>query len=240
MKKLAAFAAALVVALLLLVSCLETVQSSLSASLRSGPRQGLDEDTVIAGLKEALRIGTKNAVDLVSKTDGYYRNPRITIPLPQDLKNVADTLRRIGLGGKVDEFVQTMNRAAEEAAPKAVDIFVDAVAGMTVQDAMGILRGADNAATAYFERKTRSALHSAFLPVVAKVLDQVGVTSLYKSIIQVYSALPGARRVTFDLNVYVTDRALDGLFLMLADEEKKIRKDPAARVTDLLRRVFGS
>ena len=232
----------LLAASLLLVSCLETVQSSLSSALRSGPSRGgagLDESTVIAGLKEALRIGTQNAVDLVGRTNGYFHNARIALPLPQELKNVGDTLRRIGLGGKVDEFVRTMNRAAEEAAPKAVNIFVDAITKMTLQDAMGILRGADNAATAYFERKTRSALHSVFLPVVRQVLDQVGVTSLYQTLIRTYNAIPGMRRVTFDLNVYVTDKALDGLFLMLADEEKKIRKDPAARVTDLLRRVFG-
>ncbi|MBN2353793.1 MAG: DUF4197 domain-containing protein [Spirochaetales bacterium] len=232
---------ALFAASLLLVSCLETMQSSLSGALRTGNSRGggLDESTVIAGLKEALRIGTQNAVNLVGKTDGYFRNARIALPLPDDLKNVGDTLRRIGLGRKVDEFIRTMNRAAEEAAPKAVDIFVDAVTKMTVQDAMGILRGTDNAATDYFERKTRSALHSIFLPIVKQVLEQVGVTSLYQSLLRTYNAIPGMRRVTFDLNVYVTDKALDGLFLMLADEEKKIRKDPAARVTDLLRRVFG-
>jgi hypothetical protein len=226
---------------LLFTACLESLQSVLPRKLTprsDGP--ALDESTVAAGLKEALQVGTRKAVDLVSRTDGYFRNARIAIPLPQELKNMGDMLRRIGLGGKVDEFVQTMNRAAEQAAPKAVSIFVDAVSRMTLQDALGILRGADDAATAYFQRQTRSALYSIFLPPVTRVLDDTGVTSLYKTLIQTYNAVPGTPKVTFNLNAFVTDKALDGLFIMLADEEKKIRNNPAARVTDLLRRVFGS
>jgi len=222
---------------LILTGCLESTSSMLT---NPAPKSGLDEKTVIAGLKEALNVGTKNAVSLVSKADGYYKNPRISIPLPKDLKDVADTLKKIGLQKKVDEFVETLNRAAEKAAPKAVDIFVDAVTKMTVQDAMGILKGKDDEATRYFERKTRQALYEVFKPVVKKVLDEVGVTKLYKEILNAYNSIPGTKKISFDLDDYATNKALDGLFVMLADEEKKIRRDPAARVTDLLRKVFGS
>jgi hypothetical protein len=202
-------------------------------------KPGLDERTVIAGLKEALNIGTRNAVSFVSKTDGFYKNVRITIPLPQELKDVGDVLRRFGLGGKVDEFIMTMNRGAEKAAPKAVNIFVDAVSRMTIDDAMGILQGGDDEATRYFERKTRATLYSIFSPAVKQVLNDVGVTSLYKFMVDSYNKFSGGKRITFDINAYVTEKALDGLFIMVSDEERKIRKDPAARVTELLRKVFG-
>lgn len=236
MKRLAAIVF-VTITTLLLFSCLDSLSSILPTK---GPTSGgLDEKTIIAGLKEALNIGTKNAVNLISKTNGYYKNARITIPLPGELKDVADTLRKIGLQKKVDEFIETLNRGAERAAPKAVDIFVDAVTKMTVQDAMGILKGKDNAATEYFERKTRGALYNIFQPIVKKVLDDVGVTRLYKDIIAAYNAIPGTKKVTFDLDEYATNKALNGLFIMIADEEKKIRKDPAARVTELLRKVFG-
>ncbi|MBN1525391.1 MAG: DUF4197 domain-containing protein [Spirochaetales bacterium] len=202
-------------------------------------KPGLDERTIIAGLKEALNIGTKNAVKYVSRTDGYFKNVRIKIPMPKELSDVDKVLRRFGLGKKVDEFVETMNRGAEKAAPEAVDIFVDAISQMTVSDGIGILRGADNAATRYFENKTRSRLYNVFLPIVKKVLDKVGVTSLYKFIVEAYNKFSGGKRISFDIDAYVTNKALDGLFIMVGDEEKKIRKDPAARVTDLLRKVFG-
>ncbi|HEQ72089.1 MAG TPA: DUF4197 domain-containing protein [Spirochaetia bacterium] len=222
--------------LLVLAACLDSLQSVMPTRGRGK----LDEKTVIAGLKEALRIGTQNAVDIVSKVNGYYKNPRITIPLPQELQDVSDVLKKLGLKKKVEEFIQTMNRAAEEAAPKAVDIFVDAIADMSIQDAMGILRGKDNEATLYFERKTRGRLYNIFKPIVRRVLNDVGVTRIYKFIIDTYNSVPGTPRVDFDLEDYVTNKALDGLFTMIADEEKKIRKDPAARVTELLRKVFGS
>jgi hypothetical protein len=208
--------------------------------IKSSGGGGLDEKTVIAGLKEALEIGTKNSVNIVSKEDGYFKNLEIKIPLPEDLEKVAKTVRDIGLGSQVDKFIKTMNRAAEQAAPKAVDIFVDAISKMTIQDALDILHGDDDAATRYFERHTRSKLYNIFRPIVKKVLDDVGVTSLFKTIMDAYNNLPYTKRVSFDLDDYVTNKALDGLFYMVAQEEKKIRKDPAARVTELLRKVFGS
>jgi hypothetical protein len=229
---------ALLVALLLLFAVGgDTLRAD--PKLKAPGRPALDEKTVIAGLKEALKVGTKNAVQIVSRADGYFKNPRIYIPMPKDLKNMADTLRKIGMKKKVDEFIETMNHAAEKAAPKAIDIFVDAVGRMSLKEAVKILKGPDNAATAYFEKNTRAALFQVFFPIVKQVLNDVGVTSLYKDLVKAYNAVPGSRRVTFNLDNYVTDRALDGLFIMLADEEKKIRKNPAARVTDLLRKVFG-
>ncbi|MBN1798425.1 MAG: DUF4197 domain-containing protein [Spirochaetales bacterium] len=208
--------------------------------IKSGSKDGLDEKTVIAGLKEALEIGTKNTVTLVSKKDGYFKNLAIKILVPEDLKKVAKTVRDIGLGSQVDKFIQTMNRAAEKAAPKAVDIFIDVITKMTIKDALRILHGSDDEATRYFEKNTRTKLYNIFKPIVKKVMDDVGVTAVFKIILDAYNNLPYTKRVSFDLDDYVTNEALDGLFLMIAKEEKKIRKDPAARVTELLRKVFGS
>lgn len=199
----------------------------------------LDQETIIAGLKEALEIGTKNAVGLVSKEDGYYKNPEITIPLPEDLEEVADTVRKVGLKKEVDEFIETMNRGAEEAAKEAIDIFVKAISKMTIQDALNILNGPDDAATKYFEKNTRKQLYDAFRPVITKVLDSVGVTALFKLTMDTYNSIPLTKKVEFDLDDYVTNKALDGLFIMIAKEEKQIRIDPVARVTELLRKVFG-
>lgn len=212
----------------------------LDSIIKSSSKGGLDEKTVIAGLKEALEIGTKNSVTIVSKKDGYLKNLAIKILLPKDLEKVAKTVRDIGLGSQVDKFIETMNRAAEKAGPKAVDIFIDAITKMTIQDALDILYGKDDEATRYFERHTRSKLYNIFKPIVKKVMDDVGVTAVFKLIMDAYNNLPYTKRVSFNLDDYVTNKALDGLFLMIAKEEKKIRKDPAARVTELLRKVFGS
>jgi hypothetical protein len=200
----------------------------------------LDEKTIIAGLKEALEVGTKKSVEKVSAVDGYYKNPEIKIPMPDDLKKVESGLRKVGLGNKVDEFVVSMNRAAEKAAPQATEIFVKAVKGMTVKDARNILyHGEDDAATRYFERETRTDLYGLFFPVVKDSLDKVGATKLYKYLIDKYNSLPLVEKKSYNLDKYVTNKALDGLFIMVAKEEKKIRKDPAARITELLRKVFG-
>jgi hypothetical protein len=227
----------LIVLPILAFSCLDT--SRLVIPTAGGNRPGLDEKTVIAGLKEALNVGTRNAVRFVGKTDGFFKNTRIFIPLPKELQDAGDLLRKFGLGGKVDEFIQTLNRGAEKAAPEAVDIFIDAITQMSIQDAMNILRGADDAATRYFEGKTRSRLYGIFSPIVKRVLNDVGVTNLYKFIVDNYNRLSGGRRITFDIDAYVTNKALDGLFLIVSDEERNIRRNPAARVTELLRKVFG-
>ncbi|HDR16762.1 MAG TPA: DUF4197 domain-containing protein [Desulfobacteraceae bacterium] len=205
-----------------------------------GGQDSLSEDRIVAGLKEALTVGTGNAVDLVSAVNGYYRRPEIKIPLPGPVKKVETILRGLGFGDKVDEFEYSMNRAAEAAAPVAREIFVDAVKGMTFTDARQILQGRENEATLYFERKTRGRLHEIFKPIVSDNLADVGATRRYQELDEKVRTIPFADAFSFDLNNYVTDGALDGLFYMLAREEQKIRENPAARVTDLLKDVFGS
>jgi hypothetical protein len=205
-----------------------------------GGEQGPTEEDIVKGLKEALEIGTNNAVALVSRYDGYFKNPKIKIPLPENVQKGEKFLRGIGFSRQVDEFELSMNRAAERAAPKAKSIFWDAIKKMTFTDARKILDGREDAATSYFRQKTSPQLYSAFKPVVNQAMSEVGVTQAYQSVDQKIRALPFTESLSFDLDQYVTDKALDGLFLMLAEEEKKIRQDPAARVTDLLKKVFGS
>lgn len=199
----------------------------------------LDEDTIIAGLKEALEVGARNTVDKVSRTDGYYASPLIKIMLPPELKEFGEKLSDLGMERKVDEFVLSMNRAAENAANAALDIFVEAVLEMSLSDARSILRGADNAATVYFEEHTREQLAQIFLPHVSASMEQVGLTRMFKLLMDTYNAIPFVKKQSFDLDTYVTEKALDGLFTVIAGEEKKIRTDPAARVTELLRKVFA-
>jgi len=198
------------------------------------------EDTYIAGLKEALDIGTKNAVSAVSREDGFFGNLDIKIPVPGELEDADKLLRKVGMGDRVDAFILSMNRAAEAAAPQAVDIFVDAIRGMTVVDAYGIVKGGETAATSYFRERTTDNLYALFRPVVTDSMSRVGVVKSYKRMMDRYNAIPFVRKIDVDLEGYVTDEALNGLFFMVGEEEKKIRKDPAARVTELLKEVFGN
>lgn len=200
---------------------------------------GLTNDEVIRGLKEALSIGAKNASNRASKFNGFYKNPRIKIPFPPEANNVKKTVEALGMRKQVDKFVETLNRAAEEAAKKAAPIFLDAIMQMTIQDGFEILNGPDDAATAYLKRKTTAPLTREFKPVVKQAIDKVQVTRYWNPIATTYNQVPFAKKVNPDLDAYVTERALAGLFKLIADEEKKIRKDPAARVTELLRKVFG-
>jgi hypothetical protein len=199
----------------------------------------LTENKIIQGLKEALHIGTANAVAEVSKLDGYYRNPQIKIPLPQTVQKVDTVMRAMGYGPELDEFSRSMNRAAERAAPASKALFWDAVKEMTFEDARNILKGSDDAATRYFESKTRGQLQQLFMPVVHTAMEEVGVTRTYQEVYAKINTIPFADRLKLDLDAYVTEKALDGLFYMVAEEESKIRKDPAARVTKLLKDVFG-
>ena len=200
----------------------------------------LSEGKIVQGLKEALEIGTDNAVKVVSKTDGYYQNPKIKIPLPDAVKKVEKVLRTVGYGPKVDQFELSMNRAAEQAAPEAKALFWDTIKQMSIADARKILNGKDNAATLYFREKTEDRLSQTFKPIVHTTMSTVGVTRYYQELDAKVRSIPFTERLNFDLDQYVTDGALDGLFLMLAEEERKIRQNPAARVTDLLKEVFGS
>ncbi len=199
----------------------------------------ISNDEIIQGLKEALEIGAQNAVASVSKPNGYYQNPDIKIPLPEEVENAGKYLRLAGFGSKIDEFEESMNRAAEQAAPEAKQIFVDAVKDMEIKDAQNIMDGADNAATNYFKDKTYTRLQKIFKPIVKDAMGQVGVTRQFQDINTRLSSIPLADQASVDLDQYVTDKSLDGLFFMLAEEEKKIRQDPAARVTDILKKVFG-
>jgi hypothetical protein len=211
-----------------------------SAQETLGGKQSLSNDDIIGGLKEALQIGTENAVQVVSATDGFYKNQDIKIPLPESVQKVEKLLRTAGYGQTVDEFELSMNRAAERAAPEAKAIFWDAIRQMTFDDARNILDGQDNAATLYFQDKTHGRLEEIFKPIVQKAMGEVGVTRKYQDLNSSVEKIPFADSLTLDLDQYVTDGALNGLFYMLAEEEKKIRQDPAAQVTDLLRKVFGS
>lgn len=197
------------------------------------------DDKIISGLKEALRIGTENTVHLTGNTDGFLKNEAIKILLPEKLQSMDNALRLAGFGPQVDEFVVSMNRAAEQAAPLAKPIFTEAVTNMGFDDAKKILDGGNTAATDYFKRKTRDQLAIAFKPEVEKTMNQVGVTTQYKQLVGQYTTLPFVKGPAFDVDDYVVGKSLDGLFYTLAQEEQKIRTNPAARVTDVLKEVFG-
>jgi len=205
-----------------------------------GGEKGLSEDEIVNGLKQALEVGTNNAVSTVSQTDGYFKNPKIRIPLPENVMKAEKLLRASGFGDQINEFELSMNRAAERAAPEAKSIFLDAVKQMSFTDARQILDGPDDAATQYFQGKTSGRLQEIFKPITHQAMSEVGVTNSYQSIDDKIKTIPFADRMSFDLDQYVTDKALNGLYLMLAEEEKKIRQDPAARVTNLLKKVFAS
>ena len=200
---------------------------------------GLTESKIIDGLKEALQLGTGNAVQTVSQVGGYYNNAKIRIPLPGSIQKVETLVRAAGFASEVDAFELSMNHAAEKAAPEAKSIFWDAVKQMNVTDARKILEGSDNAATLYFKDKTYGRLSEIFKPIVHKSMSAVGVTEKYQELDQKMAGVPFVGSKMFDLDQYVNDKALDGLFVMVAEEEKKIRQNPAARVTDLLKEVFG-
>lgn len=199
----------------------------------------LSEDRIAAGLKEALQVGTSNAVKLTGTVDGYFANQAIKILMPERLRTVERGLRTVGYGEQVDELVLGMNRAAERAAPQARQIFGNAIGEMTFDDARRILGGHETAATDYFKEKTTDRLTTAFRPVVERSMSEVGVTRQYRELSGRARAVPFLRVESFDLDQYVVGKALDGLFVVVADEERMIRTNPTARVTDLLKDVFG-
>lgn len=199
---------------------------------------GLSQNEIVNGLKEALEIGTSKTVQALSKTDGYYKNPKLKIPLPESVQKFESILRATGFESDLNEFELSMNRAAEKAAPKAKALFVGAIKEMTFSDADKILNGPDNAATKYFQDKTTDKLEALFKPVVQQSMNKVGVTQYYKNVSEQIQTIPFANKYAVDLDKYVTEKSIDGLFVRLAEEEAKIRNDPAARVTDLLQKVF--
>lgn len=202
--------------------------------------KGLTEKDAADGIKEALVNGTGNSVKLVSVLNGYWGNPEIKIPFPAEASEMESKLRAIGMGKKVDEFNESMNHAAEKAADEAKPIFVDAIKGMTVKDAINIVKGADNAATTYLKNTTSPELNSKFQPTIKTSLDNVNATRYWGDLIKAYNKIPLVKKMNPNLTEYVTQKAIDGLFVMIAKEELKIRKDPMARTSELLKKVFGN
>lgn len=200
---------------------------------------GLSDSKIVAGLKEALEVGTGNAVNLTGKVDGFFKNAAIKILMPKQLRTVEKGLRAIGQGAMVDEFVMSMNRAAEKAAPEARKIFVSALKQMTFDDARKILFGNDTAATTYFQEKTSVTIGNAFRPIISRAMNEVGATRQYKELLGRFQQIPFVKTQSLDIDEYVVGQALNGLFYMVGEEEKKIRKNPLARVSSILQEVFG-
>jgi hypothetical protein len=211
------------------------------ASQNSGPK--LSNEEVISGLKEALNVGIKNSVNLTSVTDGFLKNNDIRLPFPPDAQKVKDKAIEWKLDGQVEKFETTLNRAAEEATKEALPIFKDAILNMSVQDGFAILNGGDGAATKFLKDQTTSKLVTAFTPKVKEATSKVKLTEYWSPIINKYNSamtLTGGQKLNPDLDAYITQKAIEGLFYMVEKEENKIRKDPAARITDILVKVFGS
>ncbi len=218
--------------------CYAGFLDSLKKVFSSTQQRSSDESTIISALKEAISIGTDNAIKSVSVQDGFLDNETIKINIPENFQMITDGLSKIGYQKQVDDFILSMNRAAEKAAPIAKSIFVDAIKEMTFDDAKNILNGGDTAATDYFNEKTNGKLYDAFKPIVSSKVNEVGATSYYKDMVSKFSLLPFMKAETLDLDHHVTNKALDGLFYMIGEEEKRIRADPKARVTELLKKVF--
>lgn len=222
----------------LLFLVLLTAISSQAQFWKKKPSIPLTDAEVTKGLKEALTQGVTKGANLVSKLDGYFKNPDIKIPFPKDASLVETKLRFIGMGDRVDEFVLSLNRAAEDAAKEAAPIFVTAIQKMTINDAFAILKGEPDAATQYLKKTTTPQLKEKFTPIVKNSLNKVDATKYWADLINYYNKLPFVSRVNPDLEAYATDMAIQGLFVMVAREEKLIRKDPLARTTDILKKVF--
>ncbi|BDS10222.1 DUF4197 domain-containing protein [Aureispira anguillae] len=219
----------------------DTVQDIVNTTLGSSSSSGggLSNDQIVSGLKQALIQGTSNGVNVLSVKDGFFKNAAVKVLFPPEAQKVEKTLRDVGAGQIVDLAVEKINRAAEDAAKGAKDIFINAITKMTVNDAMNILMGADNACTNYLRKSTSSALFTSFNPVIKKSLNQVGASDAWGTVMTNYNRIPFVEKINPDLDDYVTNKAMDGVFHMIEKEEKLIRKDPVKRVTDLLKKVFG-
>ncbi len=234
MKKTICF----IVSTFMILSACDILQE-LEVSTTSGSTT-LTNDEIVHGLKEALQVGTTNAINTLSKENGFYGNELLKIPFPEEVKVVEEKLRSVGLNKLVDDFILNLNRGAEKAVTKAGPIFMDAIRDITFADARTILSGSNTAATEYFRGKTSRHLTDAFKPEVQETLDQVQVTKYWSDVMSTYNKIPFTTKVETDLALYVTEKAIDGLFVRVAEEEKQIRENPVARVTDILQRVFGS
>jgi hypothetical protein len=234
----------LILALFITPSCTELQGIVNEANSKIPNQQGnsLTETEVISGLKEALTTGTRNTVAKLSAVNGFYQDATIKIPFPEEAIKVKETALKFGLDQQVNKFEETLNRAAETASKEAADVFVNAITAMTIQDAWGILKGSNDAATSYLIKTTSSDLHDKFYPIVSNATQEVMLTKYWTPLIEKYNTatlLTGGEPIETDLNEYVTQKALDGLYKKIAIEEGKIRKDPVARVSDLLKKVFS-
>lgn len=232
------------VAVCLLVSAGTLAQSPLDdlrkrAEEALGNKRGPSDDRIAAGLKEALTVSTRRAVASTGRVDGFLKNAAIKILLPDKLRSVGKGMRLMGMGQQVDSLEVGMNRAAEQAAPAARQIFVDAVTKMTISDARHILSGGDTAATDYFKSTSTDQLTTAFSPIVHRAMENVGVIKQYNQLMQNPMAARLAENQDFSLDKYVVGKTMDGLFYVMGEEERKIRQDPAAQTTALLREIFG-
>ncbi len=200
----------------------------------------ISKQDATAALKAALEKGSVAAVARLGKVDGFLGNPQVKIPLPESAQRAEHAMRRVGMGKYADELIVTMNRAAEQAVPEAKTVFVDAVKKMSVQDAKGILTGGETAGTAYFQRTTRESLHKRFLPIVEKATARVQLAQRYEQFADKAVTVGMLKKEDANLDEYVTQKALDGLFVMVAEEEKKIRKDPVGTGSGIIKKVFGA
>jgi len=235
MKKIALF-----IFLLTAMSCKSQINiNNVINSVNSALGAGLSNAEITAGLKEALNVGTKNATTQVSKMDGFYKNNLIRIPFPSDARDMKSTLERMGMKKQVAAFEKQLNRAAEDAAKKAAPIFLSAITSMNINDGLTILKGKNDEATQYLKRTTTTQLSKEFRPIIAASLKKVQITKYWNPLFSTYNKVPLVKRVNPNLDDFVTEKTIDGLFLMVAGEETKIRKDPAARVSEILKKVFG-
>lgn len=223
---------------LLVMSCSSQAQILQKAKGLLGGDAAFTKEEAANALKQALEQGTVKGVSVVSQVDGYLKNPEIKIPFPPEAENVEQKLRAIGLGNQVDEAVESLNRAAEDAASEAKDIFITAIKALTIQDAINIVKGEQDAATRFLERTTTTELTAKFSPIINSSLQKVNATKYWGDVMGTYNKIPFVKKVETDLTAYVTQKAIDGLFVMIANEELNIRQNPAARTTELLKKVF--
>jgi hypothetical protein len=201
--------------------------------------EGLSNDAIVNGLKETLTLSANKAASKASITDGFFKNAAIKIPFPPEAKVVENRVRSLGMGSQVDRFILTLNRAAEDASKSAAPIFVNAIKSMSITDGLNILRGSNTAATEFLKDKTTNQLQTAFQPVVKKAINNVKLTQAWNPIITRYNQIPGVTRQNPNLEAYVTQKTIEGVFYLLAEEEKQIRKDPAGTANNIIRNLFG-
>lgn len=210
-----------------------------AGSILNGSGVSVSNTDIVNGLKEALTVGANNSSKKASAFNGFYQNPLIKIPFPKEAKVMQDVLLQAGMKKQVENFTRTLNRAAEDAAKEAAPIFINAITSMNIADGVSLLKGGDNAATEFLRGKTSAELKAKFLPVIQSSLKKVNITKYWNPLVTKYNKIPLVQKMNPNLEDYVTTKALEGLFKLLAEEELKIRKDPSARISDLLKKVFG-